>query len=154
MCCDHAGTEVDVDEDDLLGACFAGLPMGWSWRPYFCHEALTACCRRAMLAVQPSASLLADRSPAPMLSATSGFCAPYVDNGSVVAGSAAAAERLLSALKDEEAKVGLVFHEEVVPTRTLDLLGRTLDLQTRILRPSRRRMWRLWFAQDDVVRKP
>jgi hypothetical protein len=144
--------EVDVDAAEMLWSCFAGLPTGWSWGLYFCQEAL--CCRRAMRSDQSSSYLMADRAPAPKLPPTSRFCAPYVHDGNVVAGSAEAAGRLLEVLKTEMSTAGFAFHEEVGPTRALDPLGRTLDLESRVPRPSRRRMWRLWFGVDDVVRRP
>ena len=94
--------------------------------------------------------LLADRVPPPRLRATTCFCAPYVDNGNVVAGSASAAQSILDAVKRELSSVGFVYHEEVEPTRTMELLGRTLALEAITLRPSRRRLWRLWHALDAL----
>ena len=140
--CDDAKIETEVDPEEWLWACFGGLPMGWSWGLYFCHEALSECCRRAMRTVQPTGELLGDRRPAPRLSSTTGFFAPYVDNGNIIAGSATVAATLLAAVQSEMATLGFVFHEVVEPTTKLDLLGRTLDLEMRTLRPTRRRMWR------------
>ena len=45
---EDVGAYVAVEPSDWLWACFAGLPMGWSWGLYFCHEALSQCCRRAL----------------------------------------------------------------------------------------------------------
>ncbi len=71
--CDEAKTEAAVEADEALWVCFGGLPMGWSWGFYFCHEAFSQRCRRAMRAVQPTVQLLADRAPAPKLTAETGF---------------------------------------------------------------------------------
>ena len=152
--CDEVGYEVEVDPAETLWACFGGLPMGWSWGLYFCHEALSECCRRALAARHLAPHLLADRAPAPPLDANQGFFAPYVDNGNLVAGSQKVAEDLLVALKEELTGVGFVFHEEVEPTKVMDLLGRTLDLEAKTLRPTRKRLWRLWYALDELLAKP
>ena len=101
--CEERRCEVPVHPDDMLWACFAGLPMGWSWGLYFCHAALSECCLRAMRTTQPTPHMLADRAPAPRLTKSSGFCAPYVDNGNVVAGSKEATQILLEEGKREMA---------------------------------------------------
>ncbi len=98
--------------------------------------------------------MLADRRPAPPLTSTSGFFAPHVDKGSIVAGSASAAAALLAAVQHEMSAVRFVFHEVVEPTQKLDLLGRTLDLEARAIRPSQRRLWQPWLAVDEVARRP
>ena len=69
--------------------------MGWSWGLYFCHEAFSECCGHAMRATQADAVLLADGQPPPSMSSSSGFCAPYVDNGNIIAGPKPVAARLL-----------------------------------------------------------
>jgi hypothetical protein len=91
-------SDVAVQPGELLWACFAGLPMGWSWGLYFCHAALCECCLRAMRCTQLVPHMLADRAPAPRLTAKAGFCAPYVDNGNVVGGSKKATQALLEAV--------------------------------------------------------
>ncbi len=107
-----------------------------------CHEVLSECCRRAIRTVQVTPRLLADRAPPPRLTANA------------VAGSARAAGALLEAVKKEVAAVGFVYLKEIEPTLCMDLLGRTLGLEARVLRPSRKRLWRLWFGLDELLRKP
>eukprot|EP00972_Heterocapsa_arctica_P058442 8622218-Heterocapsa_arctica.AAC.1 len=71
----------EVEPDALLWACFAGLPMGWSWALYFCHASLSQCCLRAQLSCGVPSSLVGDRGPPPPITRGSGVIAPYVDNG-------------------------------------------------------------------------
>ena len=152
--CDDAREDRPVAADEVLWACFGAMPMGWSWGLYFCHESLSECCRRAMHATQPTVELLEDRRPPPRLSTNSAFVAPYVDNGNIIAGSQSAAKVLLTAVQHELSAVGFVYHEVVEPTRRLDLLGRTLDLELGTLRPSQKRLWRLWYALDELLARP
>ncbi len=148
------GTEVPVDPQEMLFACFAGLPRGWSWALFLCQEAVANC----GIIVQQRLGLgplpLLDGFPSPMLTSRRAVTAPYVDNGDILGGSKHVTAALLGAFKEELAKVGFQLHEEMEPCRQLEVLGRVLALQERELRTEPRRWWRLWKALDQVVSRP
>lgn len=143
-----------IAADEKIAACSGGLPIGWSLGLWFSQEALSQCCRRALGRGGMVAALLADRIPPPALGTGRGCCAPYVDNGKVIGGTKSDAGRLLEALKSELRQVGFSYHEEIEPTAKIDLFGWTLDLENRRLMLGRRRLWRLWFALDELLARP
>eukprot|EP00959_Pyramimonas_sp_CCMP1952_P094654 1979996-Pyramimonas_sp.AAC.1 len=84
---EQTGELVPVAATAQVEACFRGMPMGWSWALYFCHDALSECGRRAQLSLGLPADVVGDRQEAPVLHPHTARVAPYVDNGNVVAGS-------------------------------------------------------------------
>ena len=149
---DESRTMEPVDGSEHLWACFAGLPMGWSWALYFCHAACQSACERGLARCGLPAVSLADWTPAPFLSAHSAVVAPYVDNANVVAGSKAVASKVLEAVKLELEMLGLAMHDEMEPTQDMEMVGRHFDGKRRMLLPRWRRMWRLRFAVTEVLR--
>ena len=71
---------VAVEPWEELWACFAGLPMGWSWALHVCHSALEQCCERAVKSLLWSPSNLVEGAPFPAFLRKFGFTAPYVDS--------------------------------------------------------------------------
>ena len=149
---DENRTMEPVDGSEHLWACFAGLPMGWSWALYFCHSACQSACERALARCGLPAVSLGDWTPAPFLATHSAVVAPYVDNANVVAGSKSVATKVLDAVKLELELLGLAVHDEMVPTQDMEMVGRRFDGKRRMLLPRWRRMWRLWFALSEVLR--
>ena len=79
--------------------------------------------------------------------------APYVDNGNIVGGSAAASAALLAELVRELETIGFVCRDRVEPTQDYEMLGLILDGRRRVLRPKPCRTWRLWYALSTLVRR-
>jgi len=149
--CDEEKKEVPIDGSEHVWACFAGLPMGWSWALYVCHSALEACGRRSLQRLGMPPTCLGDRVPCPLFCRKLGLIAPYVDNGNVIAGSRATAQKIINSFKHELETLGFTLHEEVDPTQDFELVGRCLDGRRRLLHPRPRRMWRLRFAIKRVL---
>jgi hypothetical protein len=150
---DELGHEVAVRGDEVLYACFAGLPMGWSWALFFCQEAVANCGIRAQARLGHGDLPLLDGYPSPQLSARGAVTAPYVDNGNVIGGSRESTQELLDAFK-ELGSVGFQLHEEVEPCCEFEVLGRVLDFQRGQLRPKPQRVWRLRKALDQIIGRP
>ena len=149
---DETRTMEPVDGSEHLWACFAGLPMGWSWAFYFCHAACQSACERGLAHCGLPTVSLADWTPAPFLSAHSAVVAPFLDTANVVAGSKAVASKVLEAVKLELEMLGLAMHDEMEPTQDMEMVGRLFDGRRRMLLPLWQRMWRLWFALSEVSR--
>ena len=69
---------------DYIYACFAGLPMGWSWALFFCQQAVVECTRNAFASLGWMPAFAADRSPPPPLTVGRAAAAIYVDNANIV----------------------------------------------------------------------
>ena len=141
---------VPVQGHELLWACFAGLPMGWSWAMFFCHGSLEAASLRALRRLGLPEVTLKDWGPPPPFGRTAAVVAPYVDNGNIIGGSPEAALKLFLALREELTRIGFLLHEEAEPAADYELVGRQIRGRRRCLTPRPRRMWRLWLAIDEV----
>eukprot|EP00959_Pyramimonas_sp_CCMP1952_P279499 5843431-Pyramimonas_sp.AAC.1 len=95
--------------------------MGWSWALFFCHGALEAAARRALISLGQPATTLADWGPPPPFCRDSVVIAPYVDNGDIIAGSPEAARRGYDAFRSELLRLGFVLHEEQGPRPDFEL---------------------------------
>ena len=152
--CEDTGRMVAVSDDTQLWGCFGGLPMGWAWALFFCHEALSQASLAAQRRLGWPAHLVSDKSPPPPLTRGTAVVAPYVDNGNIVGGSATASAALLAELVRELETIGFVCRDRVEPTQDVyEMLGLILDRRRRVLRPKPSRTWRLWYALSTLVRR-
>ena len=71
------GRMVGVEPWEPVWAAYAGMPMGWSWALWVCHETLTSVLQAAAL---PGDELVQDRALAPTVGPDVCAYAPYVDN--------------------------------------------------------------------------
>ena len=125
-------------------ACFAGLPMGWSWALFFCHAAIEEASRRALRSCGLPAATLGDRAPPPRLQRRGGIAAPYVDNANVIGGTAPAAAAISIALRHELESLGFAIHEIVPATAEYEMVGCVLHGDCRVLAHKSKRCWRLY----------
>ena len=150
--CEDTGGLVTVTGDTLLWGCFGGLPMGWGWALFFCHEALSQASLAAQRRLSWPAHLVSDEAPPLPLTLGTAVVAPYVDNGNIVGGSAAASAAFLVELARELESIGFVCRDRVEPTQDYEMLGLMLDGRRRVLRPKPSRMWRLWYSLTTLLR--
>lgn len=95
------GEMQSVDDAQPLWACFAGLPMGWSWALYYARESLRQCSLRAFARLGAEPQLVVDGGPPPRATWAAGYIAPYADNGNVVGYTAEATVASAAALEKE-----------------------------------------------------
>jgi hypothetical protein len=82
---EETGCERRADPDEFVWAAFQGMPMGWTWALWVCHETL---CDVMEVAARPGDTVSLDRHHAATLHGRQAVHAPYVDNATVLARNA------------------------------------------------------------------
>ena len=76
------GRERAADPQEFVWAAFQGMPMGWTWALWVCHETLTNVME---VAARPLDTVSLDRHRAAAMHGDREVHAPYVDNATVLA---------------------------------------------------------------------
>eukprot|EP00971_Amphidinium_carterae_P110611 2191010-Amphidinium_carterae.1 len=108
---DDLEQETKTEEGEELVACFLGLPMGFSWALYYCHESISHSMRSVLQAHQIPANLVGNMSQPPLFTVGAPAMAPYVDNANVLSIDATE-ERLFDELIGDRESKGFVLREE------------------------------------------
>lgn len=136
---------VAVSPGDQLWAVVEALPMGWSWALHFCHGALQEAGRGLGPVVE-------EGQPFPPLSRDTVITAPYVDNANVLGPTIEATQVAVDAIKERLGKFSLKVHKEEAPSERHVMVGLVLT-GTGVLHHLPRRMWRLYFAISELLRR-
>lgn len=98
------GQERTADPDEFVWAAFQGMPMGWTWALWVCHETLTDVME---VAAQPSDTVPLDRHRAAAMHSGRAVHAPYVDNVTVLSRTPDIVNDRLPRITDELDRRGL-----------------------------------------------
>ena len=127
--------------------------MGWSWALYFCHDALCLRMSRAMEQMQWPATMVGSVMKPPHLSRQVPACAPRVDNANVIALRQSVGSLLHRMVIKELESVGLEWHDEHFAEHLFEFLGLALHGPQRILTHTKKRIWRMFYALDDLIHR-
>lgn len=149
--CDRSGSFESTKPDDLAEAAFLGLAMGWSWALFYCHEAVSECMRQTLLEFRLPATLVGDVQKPAHFNRCAPAMAPYADNVNMLALDKEVGDRVFGRLVERLRERGFVLRDEVQGTDTFEFLGMELCGRDSVLRHTRRRTWRLWFAMTRIL---
>lgn len=146
-------------DGERLWPCFCGLPMGWAWALYFCHNALTRGLVAPVRIFNPALSqarvealVVKDRQPAPTLLNGEPLLAPYVDNGNTIAADAEDARGMFAAMTKEFTRFGFSLRDLAGCSQALDMIGMDLHGRDATWRHRKTRHWILYLALHDALR--
>ena len=109
----------EVDGGDFVWAAYCGMPMGWPWALWICHETLVIMESTAA----PGEGAVLDRRAPPDLSGGKAAAAPYVDNANIVGLDAERVHERLENTTDKLEDMGLKWHERCDAARLMEILG-------------------------------
>ena len=118
------GRERAADPQEFVWAAFQGMPMGWTWALWVCHETLTDVME---VAARPLDTVSLDRHRAAAMHGDRAVHAPYVDNATVLARAPDVVNDRLLRITNEFDRRGLRWHERNPATAQLVVLGMLID---------------------------
>lgn len=135
-----------VGPHTLVHCRVAVIPMGWKWALWWCQRVNERICERSGLLQQ-------DRLQDGVASPNNGFWhVQYVDNLHVLGVDRAMVEQKFWCAVRGLREAGLTVHEIEFDEGQSKVLGWELE-QTGILRPSRRRLWRLRLGIRELLKR-
>lgn len=143
---DDARSWIDTPTDVPLVATFRGLPMGWSWSLYFCHDVVSQCMATALRTLGLRDELAVVRQPPPTPSRAHPVCAPCVDNANLLTITTAQRLRVYPAVLHELQSKGFKLRDLQSGETLFTFLGMVWDADRRTLGHTRKRCWRLYYA--------
>ena len=156
---DDLGRFDGTHPDEWLFPAFRVMPMGWSWSLWLCQNALvdamvaSGVARTGQPRPDVEERVLVDHRPAPFLAPGKPILAPYVDSAIIFAWSpeeSRDANRHLASLLSDR---GFAFRVEVGTARDSTAVGFMFDGIARIFRNKPSRVWRLYYAIDQLIRQ-
>ena len=142
--------------DEWLFPAFRVMPMGWSWSLWLCQNALVD----AMVASEARTGqprpdveerVLVDHRPAPLLAPGKPILSPCADNAIIIAWSPEESRGANRHLASELSNRGFAFRVEVETARDSTAIGLMFDGVARIFRNKPSRVWRLYYAIDQLI---
>ena len=127
--------DVELSGSTVVTACFGGLPAGWSWALFSCHDILEQSMSRPQRSLRLPQSHASDRGRTPVVSATSAGPAPYVDNANILWRSDTLCNELLDAVVADLTDRGSAFHQLVQAAPLYTMLGLEFGGDSRCFRP-------------------
>ena len=144
------GMDRDADPDEFVWACFQGMPMGWTWALWVCHETVSDVME---VAARPRDTVLLDRHVAASLHGDRAVHAPYVDNATVIARNPDVVNDGLKRITgDELDKRGLRWHEHNPADPKLVVLGMVIEGQNWRIMLQPKRAWRMYLGLKFIDR--
>lgn len=150
---DDLQKETEAGAMESFYACFLGMPMGWAWALFFCHNAISAGIRAAQARLGMPTVLVSDRAPIPAVTRHAPVGAPYVDNANIIAVTEESGRLLYDGMLAELERIGFVLRDLTPPCSDFEFLGMVFDGERRTIRHSNKRCWRLKWALDDLLRR-
>eukprot|EP00971_Amphidinium_carterae_P082772 1637591-Amphidinium_carterae.2 len=94
----------ETQKGEKLVACFLGLPMGFSWALYYCHESISYSMRSVLQAHRVPANLVGNLTQPPMFTVGAPAMAPYVDNANILSVDSSGVDFFEELISDLESK--------------------------------------------------
>ena len=135
--------------DDLITPCLRVLPMGWSWSLFLAQMSHEEVGRSVG---QSDKDLIQDRSAVEPLGPHGIKHAKYVDNFLIVGHDPQEVGLQASSLQSALDNKGLLCHEIFGPSLSATFAGLDIDGVSHRTRISRKRLWRIRFAIDHILR--
>ena len=144
-----AGRLRDVRDGERVYLGFSCLPMGWSWALHFCHSAVSHLARlRQNIPVEAT---VRERSPGVQISPGQPALGIYVDNVYSIGCAVGDSLRMVTDFVDVGNERQLRTHWECKDATEATVLGVEVWGRQRLLRPGRRRVWRLFRAAQALL---
>eukprot|EP00971_Amphidinium_carterae_P349411 6491006-Amphidinium_carterae.1 len=141
--------EVVVEPDTVVHACYDGLPMGWSWALYTCHEII-----KEVVVSAPGSALrwCLDKGGRMELRPGEVAAAPYVDNINILGCQKGDVQRKLQHIIASLDARGLLWHDLQEASLQSEMLGVVVDGHSNVIAHKPSRTWRLHAAISWVLK--